>query len=219
MNQQYPVLYTFRRCPYAMRARLALYSAKIRHEHREVDLKNKPAEMLAISPKGTVPVLQLVDGNVLEQSLDIMNWALHNPILSSNDLGLIQENDTTFKKALDRYKYPGRYDDANGIVGREQCEVFLAQVEDRLNPYIGGQDCNLVDMAVFPFIRQFVQVDIEWFEKQNYPRIKQWLEFFTTSSLYNEIMQKYNPWTHRDDPIIISPEGFGFSLGQQTVES
>src|SRR5579862_4167934 len=103
------ILYTFRRCPYAMRARLALYTAAISHENREVDLKNKPAEMLEISPKGTVPVLQLGDGTVLEQSLDIMNWALKNPNVPSDLMELISENDTTFKDALNRYKYPGRY--------------------------------------------------------------------------------------------------------------
>jgi glutathione S-transferase len=207
----YPILYTFRRCPYAMRARLALYTAKISHEHREVDLKNKPAEMLAISPKGTVPVMQFSDGVVLEQSLDIMNWALDNPTLSLQDSDLIQENDTTFKRALDRYKYPGRYDDQNGMDSRDQCEVFLAQVEERLNPYMGGQDYNLVDMAIFPFVRQFVQVDVDWFEKQNYSRIKQWLKVFELSALFEEVMQKYTPWTLGDDPIIISPKGFEFS--------
>src|SRR5262245_12767386 len=100
MTQSYPILYTFRRCPYAMRARLALYTAKIAHEHREVDLKNKPQEMVAISPKGTVPVLQLVDGTVLEQSLDIMKWALKDDALTVEDEQLITENDTAFKKAL-----------------------------------------------------------------------------------------------------------------------
>lgn len=149
MTLSLPVLYSFRRCPYAMRARLALYSAKIAHEHREVDLKNKPAEMLVISPKGTVPVLQLENGTVLEQSLDIMNWALDNPPLLLEDTQLITENDATFKQALDRYKYPGRYPEETGIDDRTQCELFLKKLEGRLTPFLTGIPLHLSTWRYF----------------------------------------------------------------------
>lgn len=211
MTQSYPILYTFRRCPYAMRARLALYSAKIAHEHREVDLKNKPWEMLVISPKGTVPVLQLVDGTVLEQSIDIMEWAFKDDSLIVEDKQLITENDTTFKKALDRYKYPGRYPEEGGIDYRDQGKVFLNYLEDRLkacglNSFLAGKGPGLLDMALFPFIRQFVQVDPAWFEAQAYLYLKSWLDSFTFSPLYGHVMQKHSPWRSGDEAVLITIE-------------
>lgn len=203
MSQSLPILYTFRRCPYAMRARLALYSSKISHEHREVDLKNKPAEMLAISPKGTVPVLQLQDGLILEQSLDIMNWALKDSPLSREALDLITENDTTFKKALDRYKYPGRYPEESAHNYRDECEAYLQKLEGRLQPFLSGSTRTLLDMAIFPFIRQFSQVDLPWFEAQDYPRLKNWLQSFTSMTLYERVMEVYSPWVAGDDPTLV----------------
>ncbi len=203
MTLPYPILYSFRRCPYAMRARLALYSAKIPHEHREVDLKNKPIEMLTISPKGTVPVLQLKDETILEQSLDIMNWAFKRPVLSLEDLQLISENDTVFKQALDRYKYPGRYKEEMGINYREQCEPFLGKLEARLNPFLSGNSAALVDMALFPFIRQFVMVDPEWFDEQPYPGLKIWLDIFTSGTLFQQIMKDYPLWLPESPPILV----------------
>jgi glutathione S-transferase len=186
-----------------MRARLALYSSKIPHEHREVDLKDKPAEMLAISPKGTVPVLQLIDGTILEQSLDIMKWALNDPPLPAEDNDLITENDTTFKRALDRYKYPGRYPEESDMNYREQCQVYLEKLEKRLSPYLAGNIPTLADMAIFPFVRQFAQVDPEWFEGQNYPHLKLWSESFISSALFEKVMQTYSPWGQGDEPIIV----------------
>jgi glutathione S-transferase len=203
MSKSLPILYSFRRCPYAMRARLALYLAKIDHEHREVDLKNKPAEMLAISPKGTVPVLQLEDGTILEQSLDIMKWALGHPSLPTGGDDLISENDTQFKYALDRYKYPGRYDDEGEINYRDQAEVFLSKLEQTLSPYYKGEKESLVDMAIFPFVRQFVQVDPQWFANQKYPHIKYWLEQFMGKELFGQIMMSYAPWKPADNPTFI----------------
>ncbi|MBA3814121.1 MAG: glutathione S-transferase N-terminal domain-containing protein [Alphaproteobacteria bacterium] len=197
-----PVLYSFRRCPYAMRARLALYSAKIGHEHREVDLKNKPPEMLKISPKGTVPMLQLVDGTALDQSLDIMKWALKDPFLSSEDKELIEENDTTFKQALDRYKYPGRYSEEKNVNYRDLGEIFLKKLETRLRPCAGGP--TFLDMAVFPFVRQISKVDQQWFEAQSYPYLTYWLDSITSSALFQHVMQKSSPWSTGDDPITIS---------------
>lgn len=203
MTSSLPVLYSFRRCPYAMRARLALYTAKIAHEHREVDLKNKPLEMLAISPKGTVPVLQLVDGTVLEESLDIMKWALHIPHLSLEETQVITENDTTFKRSLDRYKYPGRYLEEAGINYRGQCEQFLRRLEAQLNPFLTGNISTLTDMALFPFIRQFAMVDPEWFQAQSYPCLKTWLGFFIANALFQQVMQEYPLWSPENQPTLV----------------
>ncbi len=194
MTLRLPILYSFRRCPYAMRARMAIYSAKIPHEHREVDLKNKPAEMLELSPKGTVPVLFLPDGRVLEESLDIMVWALNYFSLSTQEQDLITQNDTSFKKALDRYKYPGRYQEERESNYRELCMVFVEKLERLLNPYLGGEKPTLAGMAIFPFIRQFSCVDSDWFEAQPYPRLKKWLNDFLSSELYQEVMEKHPLW-------------------------
>ena len=202
MTTSLPVLYSFRRCPYAMRARLALYSAKIAYEHREVDLKHKSSEMLAISPKGTVPVLQLADGTVLEQSLDIMKWALKDPRLSPEERDLIEENDTTFKQALDRYKYPGRYPEEKDVNYRDLGEVFLKKLETRLNPCSGTP--TFFDMAIFPFVRQISKVDPQWFEDQHYPHLTSWLNTIISSALFQHVMQEYSPWSAGDGPIIVS---------------
>jgi glutathione S-transferase len=201
-----PILYSFRRCPYAIRARLALYTAKIPHEHREIRLKDKPLEMLAISPKGTVPVLQLEGGTILEESLDIMDWAFQSPSLSLEDQQLVTENDTFFKYALDRYKYPGRYCEEPGISYRNQCEIFLSKLENRLNPFLAGNTVSLIDMAIFPFIRQFAMVDPEWFKAQPYPRLKTWLDFFVTSPLFQQVMQDHPVWTSGNQPVVTAFE-------------
>ena len=202
MSIYVPILYSFRRCPYAIRARLALYSMKISHEHREVSLKNKPIELLQISPKGTVPVLQLESGRVFEQSLDIMNWALNTPSLSTKHTNLIVITDSTFKHALDRYKYPGRYGEEEGINYRDQCESFLRELEAELTPFLTGETLALPDMAIFPFIRQFAMVDPDWFAAQNYPRIKTWLNYFMQSELFHQVMGRYLPWSPGELPVI-----------------
>ena len=145
--------------------------------------------MLAISPKGTVPVLQLKDGTVLEESLDIMNWAFGSPPWSLEDTQLITENDASFKQALDRYKYPGRYANELGISCREQGEIFLKKLEGKLNPFLAGKTASLTDLAIFPFIRQFALVDPEWFQRQPYPRLKIWLHFFMSSPLFVSFRQ------------------------------
>jgi glutathione S-transferase len=204
MTSSLPILYSFRRCPYAMRARLALYSAKIAHEHREVDLKNKPLEMLEISPKGTVPVLQLEDGAVLEESFDIMRWSLNTSSLSLASQQLITENDTIFKRALDRYKYPNRYPEGSAKDYRSQCEEFLKKIETILCPYLEGDDMSLTDMAIFPFVRQFAMVDPEWFHDQPYPKIKRWLKLFMESNLFQKIMQNYPVWVPGQQPIVVT---------------
>jgi glutathione S-transferase len=197
-----PILYSFVRCPYAMRARMALYSAKISHEHREVDLKNKCPELLSISPKGTVPVLELADKTVIEQSLDIMNWALKSP-LSALEKDIIEENDNSFKDALDRYKYPTRYDEKESTKYRDQCVLFINKIEDMLDPFISGKKPQLVDMALFPFVRQFVAVDSDWINKQPYPKLKKWVDYFACSDLFHHVMKKYPFWSLGDKPTLI----------------
>lgn len=198
-----PILYSFRRCPYAMRARLALYTAKISHEHREVDLKNKPRELLDISPKGTVPVLVLQEGSLLEQSLDIMKWALNINHIKPEEMELLAANDTVMKQALDRYKYADRYPGESVYEQRDLWEHFLRKLEGVLSPFLTGKDQGLIDMALFPFVRQFSQVDLPWFETQSYPRLQAWLAYFTSSPVYQQMMQKHAPWSPNDQPVYV----------------
>jgi len=204
-----PVLYSFRRCPYAMRARLALAVSKQPCELREVVLKNKPAEMLAASPKGTVPVLVLPGGEVLEESLDIMRWALArndpaqwlSPPAGSLDnmLALIAGNDGDFKRHLDRYKYPNRYpqeseSDAAGFALKHRSEAarWLAQLDARLaDGWLMGTRASLADVAILPFVRQFAHTDADWFAAQPWPRLQSWLAAFEASDLFERVMIKY----------------------------
>jgi glutathione S-transferase len=212
-----PVLYSFRRCPYAMRARLALAVSGLRCELREVVLRSKPPEMLAASPKGTVPVLVLPDGQVIEQSLDIMLWALgqndpegwlvpqHGSM--ANMLELVAVNDGAFKHNLDRYKYPNRYleEAANETAGDESAfaeahrtagAAWLSRLELMLEQHgwlFGAQAC-LADMALLPFVRQFAHTDAAWFAAQPWPRLQAWLAGFEASALYQGVMEKHAPW-------------------------
>ena len=200
-----PVLYSFRRCPYAMRARLALVASGQHCELREVVLKNKPPEMLAASPKGTVPVLLTQDGTVLEQSLDVMRWALQRsdphrwlqPDAGTPEdmLALVATCDDEFKPQLDRYKYPGRFADA-GDSAREQGARFLRDLEARLtaSPHLAGTHATLADAAVMPFVRQFAMVEPAWFDAQPWPRLHAWLSGWTASDLFARAMHKYAPW-------------------------
>jgi glutathione S-transferase len=201
-----PVLYSFRRCPYAMRARLALRVAGQAVEHREIELKHKPAAMLQASPKGTVPVLVLSDGAVLEQSLDIMRWALerHDPEAwlpadeaSRQDAwALIAHNDGDFKFHLDRYKYPHRYDLADGVAHRAQASIFLGTLALRLaaNAYLSGPRFSITDAAIAPFVRQFAHTDKAWFAQQDWPALAQWLAAFEASAVFAQVMEKHPVW-------------------------
>ena len=190
------VLYSFRRCPYAMRARMALRHSGVPLTTVEVSLKAKPAEMLALSPKGTVPVLVCADGRVIDQSLDIMRWALarNDPDnwLGPDSTALIEENDQVFKANLDRYKYATRYPERPMEYYRAQGEQFLQHLEDLLGhaPYLAGDMLSLADVALAPFVRQFAHVDREWFEQAPYPHLRVWLERFLTSALFTSVMAK-----------------------------
>ena len=194
-----PILYSFRRCPYAMRARLALASSQTRYELREVKLSAKPAAMLAASPKGTVPVLVLWDGEVIDQSIDIMRWALtrHDPDgwLERDDAALIARNDGAFKHDLDRYKYPERHN-SDAIFHRESGLAFLLELDSRISS--GGQLCGgemgITDAAIMPFVRQFAAVDRAWFDSQPLPQLKTWLAGHLSSGLFDAIMVRHDPW-------------------------
>ncbi|MEM8797287.1 MAG: glutathione S-transferase [Pseudomonadota bacterium] len=212
--QSRPVLYSFRRCPYAMRARLALKSAGIEVELREVALKAKPDHMIEISPKATVPVLQLPDGAVIEQSIDIMHWALgeNDPrsllpddeaILSEVE-ALVEENDGPFKRDLDRYKYPNRYEGVDALHHREQGLAFLVKLNSHLeeNRYLFSNEPGFADFAIFPFVRQFANVDRSWFDCLPLAALKSWLEGHLSSAEFAAIMDKHKPWAP-DDPVTL----------------
>jgi glutathione S-transferase len=198
-----PILYTYRRCPYAMRARMALQYAGIQVEYREIDLRNKPQSMLRLSPKGTVPVLD-VDGLVLDQSLDIMHWALKmsDPdgwnILDENiAMTWIEKNDELFKSLLDQYKYPNRYPHLNqAVVLADAMALMLEPMESALgfSQYLLGNRMTWVDVAIFPFIRQFSMVDQQKFEKLPFPHIQKWLRRHIESKLFLAVMDKYPTW-------------------------
>ena len=211
--QGIPVLYSFRRCPYAMRARLAILVSKVPCEIREVALTCKPTEMLAASPKGTVPVLVLPGGKVIDESLEIMRWALaHNDpqhwLVPQTDsfeamLALISENDEDFKPHLDRYKYPNRYciehldaELAFAQTHRADASNWLLRLESRLesSPWLFGASASLADMAIGPFVRQFARTDALWFNLQPWPCLKTWLALWQSAGSFQRMMGKHPPW-------------------------
>lgn len=198
-----PVLYSYRRCPYAMRARMALKIADIDVEIREISLRDKPKQMLKVSPKGTVPVLVLDDGKVIDESLDIMLWAVSQQdtarwlsVDAEIAMQLIKENDTSFKSALDAYKYPERYPDKTQIAHRKNGEVFLISLENKLSqtPYLFGDRTSFADVAIFPFVRQFAAVDSTWFNQSPYDHLRDWLNQWLASDLFNSVMQKHQTY-------------------------
>ncbi|WP_298970931.1 glutathione S-transferase [uncultured Psychrobacter sp.] len=212
MTSLLPRLYSFRRCPYAMRARLALLFAKLPVELREIVLKNKPSQMLAISPKGTVPVLQLPEGRVIEESRDIMVWALeHNDkqglldaklIKQANDL--LDKNDHEFKHWLDHYKYADRYPEMSQAEYQERGEVFLQSLETLLNKnaYLLGDSISIADIGIMPFVRQFAHVDRDVFYGLPYPKLQSWLQDWLEHPLFKQAMTKFDPWQEGDEVII-----------------
>jgi glutathione S-transferase len=212
-----PILYSFRRCPYAMRARLALAYCNIKCGLREISLKSKPEEMLVLSPKGTVPVLYLPRSKtVLEQSFDIMLWALEqNPtqtwltgdkVHQQSILDLIEQNDTQFKPWLDKYKYASRFPEQDPLHYFKNAGLYLKKIEKCLddNQYLGGEQVNLADMATLPFVRQFASVDRELFDK-NHPQLVYWLDTYLSSNIFETVMHKYPIWDP-EQTIIYFPE-------------
>lgn len=196
------ILYSFIRCPWAMRARLALNYMTIQFSVREVNLRDKPQALLEVSPKGTVPVLILQDGKVIDESLDIILWAMpdKHPTEQSLIEDLIRTNDTEFKKYNSRYKYPERYDEEGitQVESRVQCEKFIKRIDLLLsnNQYLVGSTPCTADFAIFPFIRQFSKVDEQWFASADYPNVKHWLDEIYASEYYAKTMQKFPVWTN-----------------------
>ena len=205
------LLYSFRRCPYAMRARLAIAASGQTVLLREIELKHKPEAMLAISPKGTVPVLQLNDGRVIAESIDIMHWALDlsDPLkLLPTDTRLmdrwINTNDREFKGWLDRYKYADRHPEHDEAYYRQQACVFIEQIEQQLasTPFLMGDNQTMVDLAIAPFIRQFSMVDSRWFAQAPYPKLRAWLDAFIQSNLFASVMKKYPTWLNSNESFV-----------------
>jgi glutathione S-transferase len=210
-----PILYSFKRCPYAMRARMIIFLTDIQCELREVHLKNKPQSMLDLSPKGTVPVLQIDAYKVIDESLEIVEWALgindifkKNKILPDQEVltkDLISLFDDEFKFHLDRYKYSVRYQDANPIQSRSKCLEILNKIENSISNsnWFFGDSINKLDICILPFIRQFRIADPEWFDSLNeIHQVKSWLKHFLKSPLLLNIMNKNDPWQEGDQALI-----------------
>ena len=202
------ILWSFRRCPYAMRARLALKSSETPVKLREIVLRDKPEEFLNASAKGTVPVLVMDDSVVLDESRDIMFWALHRndpegwlTICAKDPDGcqtFLDQLDGPFKHHLDRYKYASRYEDERdqATTHRDEGAQFLAEINTTLSqqPALSGDKMGLLDYAALPFIRQFRIADPEWFDAQDWPYLHPWLQTFLASDRFAAIMEKYKPW-------------------------
>ena len=206
-----PILYSFRRCPYAIRARLALGVSGTRYELREVKLQAKPASMLAISPKATVPVLVLPDGQVIDESLSIMRWALSScdpeGWLERDDAELIAKNDGPFKYHLDRYKYPNRHA-SDPLAHRERGLTFLREIEARLSAsrQLCGSRRGLADTAIMPFVRQFAAVDRDWFDTQPLPHLRAWLDDHLKSELFSSTMLRVAVWLPSNPSLVFTEE-------------
>ena len=202
-----PILYSLRRCPYAMRGRMGIALSKQQVLLREIVTKDKPSELLASSPKGTVPVLVLPDGQIIEQSLDVMNWALQqndpqnllrssNPTLSQQVHQLIKVNDDEFIGHLEKYRASVRYRNIDKEQRRQDCEGFISKLEALLTDqaYFFGETPSLADFAVMPFVSQFVRVEKKWFVQSEYQNVGRWLRAHLESKLYTQVMKQYPLW-------------------------
>ena len=201
---QLPILYSFRRCPYAIRARMTLDYAGVMVEHREVLLRDKPQAMLDASAKATVPILKLPNGSIIDESIDVMQWALQQrdtdrwwqDDLADQSLELVEDNDFRFKPQLDHYKYADRHPQHSQKHYRAEAEQFLLQLENRLisTKFLLGGQLTFSDVAIFPFIRQFAFVDKSWFDEAPYPKLRAWLQWFLDSQLFINAMGKHPLW-------------------------
>ena len=205
---EHPIFWTFRRCPYAMRARLALLSSGVRVELREIQLKHKPPEFLETSATATVPALRLTD-RVLDESLDIMIWALkqNDPEqlldIPQEGWALIEENDGPFKAALDHTKYASRYPELDATAERSKAAAFLVGLDERLRHQdaLFGAHLTIADKAILPFVRQFANTDRNWFDAQAWPNLIAWLNRFTQGDAFEKVMNKYAPWSGDNAPV------------------
>ena len=222
----YPILYSLRNCPYAMRARIAIFKSKQTVQLRDLVLSNKPEEMLIVSPKGTVPVVVLADGRVIEESLDVMLWALtgsdpDNLLLTDSDeglsdmLSLIHDFDHEFKVTLEAYKCAKRYKENNIVECREACEKFIQRLETRLSVsdetgknesliagFLFGKKESLADIALLPFIRQFARIERQWYLQSPYPKVKHWLTQYLQSPMFTKVMAKYPLWLTNNEMVL-----------------
>jgi glutathione S-transferase len=214
-----PVLYSFRRCPYAMRARMSLLLAGITVELREVALKNKPAELLALSPKATLPVLELTDGRVLEESLDIMRWAWQaikndSAVESVSEQEIrelllpLEQGEGSFKILLDKYKYAERHPERTAHAYRTDAEEYLYKLAKQLGEkkFLFGEQWSFADVAIAPFIRQFMRIDQEWFNQSDHQSVRHWLMRILESKEFQLCMKKVKPWHADSKPVIFSAD-------------
>jgi glutathione S-transferase len=212
ITQEQPILYSFRRCPYAIRARMALKYSGISVYLREIILRNKPPALLKCSAKGTVPVLVLKDNTIIDESREIMQWslAINDPEqwLPEHQVNqimqLIDHNDFDFKTHLDHYKYADRHPEHSAEYYRSQGEQFLQLLDNHLtkHQYLFGNKVSLADIAIFPFIRQFANVDTTWFYKSQYQQLQDWLDGFLQSQAFIAVMDKYTPWTEYSSVVV-----------------
>jgi len=214
-----PILYSLRQCPYAMRARIGLLQAKQPVMLRDIVMKNIPKEMLVASPKGEVPVLVFEDSSVIDESLDIMIWALkqsdpnnllfnHQPNAFQDMLTLINRNDNEFVEALKKYKAASRYHDVAEISCRQRCEPFISYLEQCLtkHDYIFGDTASLADYAILPFIRQFSRIDRKWYLQAPYPNLQRWLNRQYQNPIFSKAMTKYPQWLDSKKLILFGSE-------------
>lgn len=195
----YPLLYSFRRCPYAMRARMSIVRKEYQVELREVVLRDRPNQMMEVSPKGTVPILVLENGTVIEESLEIMQHVL-DWTLSDEEQHWISRNDDEFKFHLDRYKYPNRYDNVDEIEQRNAASSYLSDLDNRLGEMPAMSE-PLSD-ALFPFVRQFANHNREWFDAQPWSNIHSWLSNNLNSEEFSTCMKKFKQWQQGHEPVI-----------------
>lgn len=200
MSTTLPILYSFRRCPYAMRARMSIVRTSYTCEHREVILRDRPDHMMEISPKGTVPVLLLPNGKVIEESLEIMQHVLSWE-LSTEDLNWVDRNDNEFKFHLDRYKYPNRYENVDSLEQRSMAKAYL----DDLDQFLSNEISHSLSDALFPFVRQFANHDREWFDAQNWEHLHDWLANNLSSKEFALCMKKYPQWCEGDELVTFPP--------------
>ena len=207
MEKEFPILYSFRRCPYAIRARWALLSSNVKVELREVILKDKPDEFLKLSNSGTVPCLQSRD-NIIDESIDIMIWALkkNDPDgwleMPDKGYGLIDEVEKRFKPCLDQTKYASRYPKIDSEISRRLAVDYLINFDKKMEgQFLFGNQPKLVDVAIFPFIRQFANIDISWFNEFQWKKLKDWLDFFVGSKMFIKSQKKFDQWTLAADPV------------------
>ena len=211
MNKKIPILFSFRRCPYAMRARIAIKLCGLECEIRETSLKLKSKEFLKLSPKGTVPVLVLPGNKIIEESIDIVHWAistndpynlkLENPNIYNRDIQLIKIFDNEFKYHLDRYKYDNRYKDVNKEEHKYKARDLLVNLNNVLNKkeWLNGDEISISDISILPFVRQYRIADIKWFDNQlELPYINRWLDNFLNSKILHDVMKKYKIWEITD---------------------